>query len=236
MFATYFVEICTGGTEDILAVKDLPIDRIELNRGLELGGLTPELPLLAFAKSQLNVPVICMVRPRTAGFVYSETEYELMKENAKLLLTHGADGIVFGFLKEDRTIDANRTREFTSLIHSYGKEAVFHRAFDETIDPYSSIEILIDSQVDRLLTSGLQPTALEGASLIRSLNEQYGSAISILPGAGINENTVSSVLTETGAHQFHMSAKVISHDRGDYIAVSKQNIQAVKHRLESMNQ
>lgn len=35
-----------------------------------------------------------------------------MLENLKLLLAYGTDGVSFGFLNEDRTIDKNRCQEF----------------------------------------------------------------------------------------------------------------------------
>ena len=41
-----------------------------------------------------------------------------------------------------------------SLIKSYQKKLVFHRAYDCVKDPYASIEILINLGIDRLLTSG----------------------------------------------------------------------------------
>lgn len=64
-----------------------------------------------------------MVRPREGGFCYTETEYAVMKEDARLLLENGADGLVFGFLHENGTVDAERTSEFARLTARYGKKA-----------------------------------------------------------------------------------------------------------------
>ena len=75
-----------------------------------------------------------------------------MYADAKLLLENGADGIAFGFLNEDYTIDIPKTEHMVSIIKQYNKEAVFHRAFDCTDDPYSSIETLIKLKIDRVLT------------------------------------------------------------------------------------
>ena len=81
---------------------------------------------------------MCMVRPRAGGFCYDETEAQLMLEEAELFLEHGADGIAFGFLKADRTVDAERRKKMVELIHVKGGEAVFHRAFDVTPEPVKS--------------------------------------------------------------------------------------------------
>ena len=62
--------------------------------------------------------------------------------DTKLLLEHGADGIAFGFLKEDQTLDTERTKEVIYLIHEQGREAVFHRAFDCVADQKKTIEAI----------------------------------------------------------------------------------------------
>lgn len=227
MFSDNLIEICAGSAEDVMTACRFPIDRIELNSALELGGLTPSLSVLRFAKQHTSLPIMCMIRPRAAGFIYSETEFEIMRSDAKLMLENGADGIVFGFLKPDHTVDEYRTAELTKLAHSYGRQAVFHRAFDQTADPFSAAEALIRCRTNRVLTSGQKDTAPEGASLIAELIQRYEPSLSILPGAGINADTILDVKQKTGARQFHMTAKSLRSDSGTYPAVDARNIQAV---------
>ena len=231
MFDTFTVEICAGGIEDVITASRFPIDRIELNCALELGGLTPSVSVLKAAKKHTSVPVLCMVRPRAAGFVYSENECRIMMEDARVLLEAGADGIVFGFLNPDHSVNKEKTAEMVSLIHSYGKTAVFHRAFDLTPDPVSAVQTLISCNVDRILTSGHEETAYKGIPCIKSLIEQYGDQIEILPGCGITADNVQEILQKTGASQFHMTAKSDRHDSGSYPAVDARNIQAVYQKL-----
>ena len=133
------IEICCGNIDDVIGAAKFPIDRIELNSGMELGGLTPTVATLKKAKEVTDAAIVCMTRTRTAGFFYTQAAYEVMLEDAKILLENGADGIVFGFLNEDNTIDMTRTKEITALIKSYGKEAIFHKAFDMAKDPYQAI-------------------------------------------------------------------------------------------------
>ena len=227
MFGTTFIEICAGSAEDVVTACRFPIDRIELNSALELGGLSPSLSVLRFAKAHTGIPVICMVRPRAAGFVYSDIEYEIMHEDAERFLNNGADGIVFGFLNPDHTVDSARTASLANLSHSYGKEAVFHRAFDLTADPFAAGKTLIDCHIDRVLTSGHKPNALSGAPLIKELKERFEPALSILPGAGINQKTVLPLLQATQTGQIHMTAKSMRNDDGEYPAADARNLQSV---------
>jgi copper homeostasis protein len=60
--------------------------------------------------------------------------------------------------------------------------------------------------VDRLLTSGQEPNALEGAPLIRRLIELAAGRIIVMPGGGITARNVGRVLQETGASEFHFAA------------------------------
>ena len=132
---------------------------------------------------------------------------EQMIIEAEELLEHGADGIAFGFLDPDGKINSARTSEMVSIIHSYGKTAVFHRAFDVCDDPDETIHRLIELGVDRVLTSGMKSTVSKGIQLIKELQEKYGNQIEILAGSGINETNVVDIIHYTGIHQVHSSCK-----------------------------
>ena len=201
------IEICCGSFYDAKMAFWGGAKRIELNSALHLGGLTPSLATLMLTKEQTNLKIISMVRPRGAGFKYNEEELEVMFYDAKILLDNGSDGIAFGFLTKNREIDIINTQKMVNLIKSYNKEAVFHRAFDCTIDPYIAVEILINLGVDRILTSGCQDTALKGASVLLKLQENYGDKIEILPASGINYKNVQEILTKTKTNQIHSSCK-----------------------------
>lgn len=201
------VEVLCESIDDCIKAQEAGAHRIELNNGVLLGGLTPSLATLIQAKKHVSLPIVTMVRSRTAGFYYDDKSYEQMLMDCKLLLENGADGIVFGFLNKDRTVDVTRTKEFVDLIKSYGKEAIFHRAFDNVIDPYKAIETLIDLKIDRILTSGLEATALEGVNLLADLISKYSSEIEILPGSGVDENNVWDIVEKTQSSQIHGSFK-----------------------------
>lgn len=201
------VEICTGSYADCMAAFHGGAERVELNSALSVGGLTASVAVLRRVKKETTLKVICMVRPRAGGFCYDEAETKIMMEEARLLLENGADGIAFGFLHADGTVHRERTLQMSELIHSFGKEAVFHRAFDVTKDPFQAMEVLLSCKIDRLLTSGQRAKAMQGSELIAQLQDRFGDRIEILAGSGVNAQNAGALLARTGIRQVHSSCK-----------------------------
>lgn len=238
-------EVCAGSVQDCINAQLGGADRVELNSALHLGGLTPSLAMLRLVKEKTSLKVVCMDRPRAAGFCYDDVEIETMFEDARILLENGADGISFGFLNSDATINETETKKMVELIHQYQKEAVFHRAFDCVDDPMHAIKQLIDCGVDRILTSGLQPTAMQGASVLEKLQSEFGNQIELLAGSGINANNIRALKEQTGLHQFHGSCKewckdptttvgnvsYAYHESDDYDCVSLEKVKSIVQEL-----
>ena len=201
------IEVCCGSYEDALNAYRGGAKRIELNSALYLGGLTPSLATLILTKQNTDVKVISMVRPRGAGFHYTDAEYEVIKMDAELLMKNGSDGLAFGFLDENGEIDKERTAEVLHIIKKYNGEAVFHRAFDCVKDPYKAMETLIELGIDRVLTSGLEAKAMTGIEMIKDLQSKYGDRIEILAGSGMNAGNAKEMMDKTGISQVHSSCK-----------------------------
>ena len=179
--------------------------RLELCSNLVEGGTTPSLGLLRVIKDRVKIPIYVMLRPRGGDFVYSEDDYQVMKKNLVLFKENGADGIVFGILTPDGEIDVTRSNEVIQL--SRPLPVTFHRAFDMVKDPVNSLSTLISLGVDRVLTSGQDSTALEGLPLLASLVKQAKDEIIVVPGGGITERNLQRILEESGAKEFHCSAR-----------------------------
>jgi copper homeostasis protein len=198
------VEICCGSLEDALEAERGGADRVELCSALFLGGLTPSFGTIIEAKTRLKIPIVVMIRPRGGGFCYTEVEMAVMERDTVLACDQGADGIVFGILNADGSIDEERCRCIRKLIGD--RQAVFHRAFDVTPDPFRSVDQLVELGFTRLLTSGQEDTVPEGVPLIRRLIEYAGDRIEILPGGGIKLNSLRQVVEATGCKQIHLTA------------------------------
>lgn len=226
------IEICCGNIEDVLTADRCQANRIELNSALELGGLTPSLGCLIEAKKYTKLPICCMVRPRPAGFVYTENEVKEMMVDAKYLLENGADGIVFGFLHEDGTINLERTKEMVQLIKLYGREAIFHKAYDDCPDKEEALCQLIECGIDRVLTGGGKCPIEEGSILLGELQNKYGDKIQILPGGGVRESNVNLIIERSHCNQIHMTAKATYFDRGEYFAVGENNLKAIQNKIK----
>lgn len=226
MIKSIMIEICCGTVDDCLVAINNNVDRIELNSALELGGLTPSLATLRTIKEITSIPLCCMVRPRTAGFYYSEIAYQTMLEDARILLENKADGIVFGFLNPDNTVDIGRTKEMCELIHSFDKEAIFHKAFDSCPNLNQASLDLISCGVSRILTDGgkAYPNIEAGAFKLKELNELYGDKITYLPGGGVTAENISNILTTSGCTQIHMTAKQLYLDQHEYVAVDDSTL------------
>jgi len=206
------MEICCGSCEDVIIAESAGADRVELNSSLFLGGLTPTLGCLMESKDKTGIPVMTMIRPREAGFFYSDYEYAVMKRDARLFLEHGADGLVFGFLHPDGTLDKARMNEFTRMCLDAGKDAVCHRAFDVTPDPFASLETLIELNLTRVLTSGQKPSVITGAKLVSELIKHAAGRIEILPGAGLCHDNLADFIEKTGTNQVHFAVHALRAD------------------------
>ncbi len=205
-------EACCGSAADAIAAWEGGAARVELNSDMFHGGLTPTVGALRTVKAHApELKVMCMVRPREGGFHYTETEYETMLADARALLEAGADGIVFGFLNEDATVDVPRCREMLGVIGE--KESVFHRAIDVTPDWRAALDALIGLGVTRVLTSGQRPTVPEGAQTIKAMIAHAAGRIEILPGAGITPENAAWCRDTIGTRMMHAALHRTAYDR-----------------------
>jgi copper homeostasis protein len=205
------LEICTASVEDCVQAECGGANRVELNCALMLGGLTPSLGALRESRASVRLPIIAMIRPRPAGFCYSRAEFAVMQRDAEMALSEKADGIAFGILTAAGAVDLKRCRQMVKL--AAGRQAVFHRAFDVARNPLAALEQLIDLGMTRVMTSGQEASAYNGAANIAEYIRQTAGRIEILPAGGINRFTVADVIQRTGCDQVHASLTTASKDR-----------------------
>jgi copper homeostasis protein len=153
----------------------------------------------------LNIPVFVLIRPRSGNFVYSDAEFEIMKYNIQLCKDLGCQGIVSGILNANKTIDLKRTKVLVEL--SKPLPFTFHRAFDEVNNTIEALNLLIDLDVQRVLTSGQKDTAENGIDLLKELHNIANNRITILAGSGISAGNASR-FKAIGLKEIHASASV----------------------------
>ncbi len=200
----YLFEACTANLASVEEAVSGGAKRIELCTALPLGGLTPSIGMLKSVRErypQLTIHVL--IRAREGDFVYREDETAMMERDIEEALPY-ADGFVFGALLPQGDIDTRTMSRLMSAAN--GKPVTFHRAFDECRHPIESLEQIIDLGCQRLLTSGQQPTAVEGIPLLRHLTTLVSGRLIVMPGSGVNEQNVRQIIEETGAVEIHGSA------------------------------
>ena len=189
----------------MVTAQDNGADRVELCASLSEGGLTPSLGVIRGALAVARVPVQVMLRPRGGDFLYSDSEYASMLADLHFMREAGVPGVVLGCLTPDARIDVPRLRE---LVAAAGEMSVtFHRAFDLVADPFRALEDLIACGVNRVLTSGQQPTALLGHECLGQLVRQAGERIVILGCGGLRHANVAAVLEAVPLRELHFSAR-----------------------------
>lgn len=199
------MEVCIDSVESAVNAEAGGALRLELCSDLAEGGITPSLGLLRMVKKRVAIPVHAMLRPRGGDFHYTASELAVMEEDMLIMKENGADGVVFGLLRADGTVDEDNCAALLRLARPMS--TTFHRAFDMVKDPHRELEVLIRLGFDRILTSGCDSTALEGLPVIKQLIDQAGGRITIVPGGGITERNLERILIGTGAKEFHCSAR-----------------------------
>lgn len=187
-----------------MAAQEGGADRVELCANLLEGGTTPSAGSMQMARRRLTIGLQVMIRPRGGDFCYSATEFETMKLDVETARKAGANGVVFGILNPDGSVDESRTRELAESARPMN--ITFHRAFDMTRNPREAMEALAALKIDRILTSGQESSALEGLDLIAELVQAAGDRIIIMPGGGIHERNFHKVLERSGAREIHVAA------------------------------
>jgi copper homeostasis protein len=197
-------EVVAYNISSALKAEEGGADRIELCDNPGEGGTTPSYGMVEVVRRNVTLDVFVMLRPRGGDFCYANDEFYAMRRDLFQFQKLSVDGFVLGILNPDGTIDKKRCKELIDRARPL--KVTCHRAFDMTPDPFQALEDCIEIGFDRILTSGQQPTADLGIELIAELIRRATGRISIMPGAGVNENTVAAIVSRTHANEIHFSA------------------------------
>ena len=198
------VEVCAFSVESCLNAQRAGATRIELCGGLYEGGTTPSYGLIKRAREVTTLQLYVMIRPRGGDFCYDDEEFLVMKQDIELAKELGADGVVFGLLLPTGEVDEIRTAELVALAKPL--QVTFHRAFDVAKEPFEALEAVIRTGAVRILTSGQENSALDGAELLTQLAKKAAGRIDLMAGSGVNVmNAVR--LAQTGVQALHLTGK-----------------------------
>ena len=197
------IEVCVNSVESAIKAQKGGAQRVELCDNLMEGGTTPSLGSIELARKNLSIGLHVIIRPRGSDFLYSTLEFEIMKRDIEICKQAGVDGVVIGILTANGAIDVKRTKELIALAKPMS--VTFHRAFDVAKDAFKSLEKLVEIGVDRILTSGQEPTAFEGAEMISELVKIANNRIIILACGNLTARNVQKFVGKTGVKEIHLT-------------------------------
>lgn len=200
------LEVCAASLDSARKADRAGAPRIELCRRLDLGGLTPDRADIAACVNTLSLKTFVLIRPRGGDFCYTEDEMQTILDDIRYCRDIGAAGVVVGFLHEDGRVNTDYCHR--AMEAARGMEVTFHRAFDRCAHWPEALEQIIECGFHRILTSGQQPTALQGVETLKAIRQQAAGRIVILAGSGINADNAATIIRTTGVSEVHGSCKI----------------------------
>jgi len=199
------LEVCVDDAHGLAAAVEAGADRIELCSALAVGGLTPSAGLMALAKPP-PTPVYAMIRPRPGDFVFSPAELDVMRRDIDAVRAASLAGVVLGASLSDGRLDE---RMLTKLAgHAAGLGMTLHRAFDLVPDFEEAMAIAAELGFERILTSGGARNAPEAVDRLAQLVDLAAGRLSIMPGSGINPDTIGELLPRLKVTEVHSSCSI----------------------------
>ncbi|MDK9736204.1 copper homeostasis protein CutC [Vibrio sp. D404a] len=238
------LEVCIDNLESLHLAIEGGADRIELCSSLALGGLTPSFGFMKKAAKLSSVPVYAMIRLRQGDFIFGQEDIECMLEDIEAASIAGLTGVVLGVTNTDGSLDLNAMERLTQKAKGLNLGMTLHRAIDVSPDYTLTLQQAIELGFERVLTSGLAPTAEHGIDVLEDMVKFAKGRIDIMAGAGVNAENASLLLQSSKVNALHLSgkttrdslmnktseAKMGNQDIDDYLipVTSSDKIRAVK--------
>lgn len=217
------LEIASFNVISALIAQEYGADRVELCAGMEVGGTTPTDEDIKQTRAKLSIKLHVMIRPRGGDFVYTVQEFEQMKTDILRIKSMGVDGLVFGILNSDNTINVAQNKELVELAAPLS--CTFHRAFDDVPSFVEAVGEVIGCGFKTILTSGCAANVDLGINHLKELVQLASDRIVIMPGGGLRSTNINRILSETGAKYYHSSAITNGGDTAVGLEVQKLKAQ-----------
>lgn len=209
------LEVCAFHIDSCIIAEQAGAVRVELCDNPIEGGTTPSYGTIKQARKKVSIRLYPILRPRSGNYFYSDSEFAILKDDIEMCKQLGCDGISVGVQTIDSEIDTERLKRIVEWAGPMG--VTCNRAFDCAPDPFKALEDIINCGCERILTSGQKTAAPEAGALLAKLVEQAGDRIIIMPGAGVKSSNIAKLMQESGATEFHSSARIIAPNPVTYI-------------------
>jgi len=194
------LEVCVDTLAGAKAAQEGGADRVELCSSLSEGGLTPSAGLMQ-AAARLDIPCVAMIRPRSGLFDFDAGDLPIMLADIAAAKAAGLAGVVLGVQGADERLDTGLLRQLLEAARPL--PATLHRVIDVVPDPMAALDQAIALGFERVLTSGAEPAAPDGAALIRAMVAHAGGRVSVMPGCGLEPGNVAALVRATGVTEVH---------------------------------
>ncbi|MGZ9809080.1 copper homeostasis protein CutC [Pseudoroseicyclus sp. H15] len=199
---THVLEIAVDSPAGLAAAIQGGADRIELCAALEIGGLTASAGMMVLA-AEAPLPVMALIRPVPGGFVMGLDEEGAALADIASAREAGLAGVVIGALLPDGRPDAEVLARLAEAAE--GMEIAFHRAFDLAPDPAEVVSLARCLGVERILSSGGAPSAVEGLPRLKQMLRLAAGSPAIMPGGGVRAENAATLLAALPGCDLHAS-------------------------------
>ncbi|MEP6465414.1 MAG: copper homeostasis protein CutC [Parafilimonas sp.] len=209
------LEVCAFHIDSCLIAEKCGAVRVELCDNPIEGGTTPSYGTIKLAREKISILLYPILRPRSGNYFYSDEEFAILKDDIEMCKKLGCDGISVGISKINSEIDTEKLKHIVEWAGPMG--VTCNRVFDCAPDAFKALEDIISCGCERVLTSGQKAAAPDAANLLKKLVEQASDRIIIMPGAGVKSSNIAKLKKESGAKEFHSSARKIAPNPVTYI-------------------
>lgn len=236
MSKTFSLEVCAFNIQSSIIAEKAGAVRVELCDNPVEGGTNPSYGTIKRVREKLSIKLYPILRPRSGNYFYDDEDFAIIKEDIRICKELGCDGISVGIQKINGEIDIERFKQIVEWAYPMG--VTCNRAFDATPDPFKALEDIVAAGCERVLTSGQASAAPDAGILLGKLVQQANGRISIMPGAGVRSSNLQKLITESGAYEYHTSARKVLPDpmtfqnlnvtdKGDLYLANEEELKAI---------
>ena len=222
------IECCANSISSALTAIKAGVDRIELCKNLENGGVTPDYSDIIKLRELTKIPIHILILPKANQFIYSENELEKINHDINFCKKNNIDGVVIGALGNN-IIDKVLMKKL--IKNAKPMKVTFHRAFDTLNEIEKNLRTIIELGCNYLLTSGQKENVDLGKENIEKIIQLADNNIKIIAGGGVNIDNIE-LLYKLGVREFHLSGTL---NNNNNLETNYEIIRNVVKKLKSIN-